>query len=565
MLVNNLWWKYEGSSEWTLKGIDIEVKEGEFLGIMGPTGAGKTTLCMCMQGLIPQRVPGMMKGFVKINEMDSRYVKLSNFAEEIGMIFQDPESQFIMMAVEDEIAIGLESRGMSKRTMRRRIRWAINTVGLDNNFLPKTPAELSGGQKQRVAIASVLALQPRILVLDEPTSDLDPIGKEEIFTLVGKLKKKKSTTIIMVEHESEYLAEYADRIIVLNNGRIEIEGKPKQVFSQIDKLKNIGIRPPQITELLYELKKEDLPLTVNEASNYLRKEIMKDTFKINPKIESVRLPKYKTKKPIIVMKDLHHIYPDGTEALKGINLNIHEGEYVAIIGPNGSGKTTLTKHFDGILKPTSGTVTVKGKDVKESRISELAGEVGYCFQNPDHQLFCQTVEDEVKFAPKALEISEREIKKRANHALKLVGLEKLRNEHPFFLGKGQRQRLAFASVMTLEPNIFIVDEPTTGQDDKMSKEIMSLLDDLNDKGHTIIVITHNMRLVCEHVSRVIVMLDGKVIADGSVSEIFEREKILNKAQLQKPQIMRLAQTLSDFDLPQNVLSIEEMLMSLGKR
>jgi len=556
IVAENLWWQYEGAKDWILKGINLTVKQGEFLGIMGPSGAGKTTLCMCMNGLIPQRARGRYKGCVKIGDLDTIENKMFELAGKVGMVFQDPETQFVMMTVEDEIALGLENLALPREEMRERVRWAMDVVGLSDDFLGKTPLELSGGEKQRIAIASILALKPEILILDEPTSNLDPVGKAEVFSTVEDLKNKFDITIIVVEHEAEKLAEFADRIIVIYNGQIVEEGSPREVFKKVDTLKSLGIRSPQVTEFAQYKKWDDVPITINEAEKKLAEMLKKEQYRIQ-KIE-VKTEGKRSREPIIQAENLHYTYPNGGKALKGVSLTIGKGDYLAIIGPNGSGKTTLAKHFNGILKPTDGKVLVDGSDIKKATITKLASKVGYCFQNPDHQLFCQTVKDEVAFGPLNLGLTKEEVEERVDKALKTVGLEIFGDEHPFFLGKGQRQRLAIASILAMEPEVLIIDEPTTGQDYRMAEEIMCLLDQLNEKGHTVIIITHNMPLVCEHVERVIVMLDGKIIVDGPPAEIFTREDVLREAHLYPPQITQLAKKLAKFGVPGNVLTVEQM-------
>jgi len=245
--VEDLWWKYEGSDDWVLKGINLKVEKGEFLAITGPSGAGKTTLCMCLNGLIPHSNPGIIKGKVTVAGLDVRKYSPSELSEKVGMVFQDPESQFIGMSVEEEVVFGPENQGLAREEIKRRLDWALKAVRMEGT-LSKAPYELSGGQKQRIAIASILVMLPEILILDEPTSELDPIGKAEVFSIISELRKNTNMTIILVEHETEEIAKYADRVILLNEGKIIMDEKPKEFFKQIDKLKRYGVEPPQVTE-----------------------------------------------------------------------------------------------------------------------------------------------------------------------------------------------------------------------------------------------------------------------------------------------------------------------------
>jgi energy-coupling factor transporter ATP-binding protein EcfA2 len=263
-------------------------------------------------------------------------------------------------------------------------------------------------------------------------------------------------------------------------------------------------------------------------------------------------------KKVIEVKDLHFTYPDGTVALKGVNLDIYENEFVGIIGQNGSGKTTLVKHFNGLLKPTDGKVVIEGFDTTKSDFKHLAKRVGYVYQNPSYQLFCNSVEKEVAFGPTILEFSKDEIEQRVDDALKRMGLEKKRKEYPFFLSMGERQRLAIASILSTNPSILIVDEPTTGQDIRRAEEIMDLLIELHKDGHTIIVITHDMRIIADHVPRTVVMLDGKILSDGPTRQIFADAKNLLKAFVLPPQVTRLAQKLGNYGIPPDPLTAAEM-------
>lgn len=264
------------------------------------------------------------------------------------------------------------------------------------------------------------------------------------------------------------------------------------------------------------------------------------------------------RKKVVEARDLHFKYPDGTVALKGVNLDIYRNDFVGIIGQNGSGKTTLVKHFNGTLKPTSGTVLIEGLETTKSDFKQLAKRVGYVYQNPSYQLFCNSVEKEVEFGPKILGFSEDETKQRVGNALKRMGLEKKRKEYPFFLSMGERQRLAIASILATNPSIIIVDEPTTGQDIRRAEEIMGLLIELHKEGRTVIVITHDMRIIADHVPKTVVMLDGRILTEGPTRQIFADPKALLKAFVLPPQITRLAQKLGDYGIPPDPLNTAEM-------
>ena len=541
--VRDLWWRYELGQEWALKGIDLTVRRGEFLVIVGPSGAGKSTLCLTLCGMIPHFSRGHYKGEVMINGHETRKMKLSEITRKVGIVFQDPDTQFVTMSVEDEVAFPLENHGVPREEMLERVRRTMEMTRI-LELKDKYPNELSGGQKQRVAIASILALEPEIIILDEPTSDLDPVGKSEVFSMLAELKRT-GRTIILVEHNTEEAAKYADRVILLRDGKIVMEGPPRKVFLEVESIKSAGVYPPQVTELAYHLStrygvRGELPITLEECLEWLRK----INARITTPIKFGPSPRRANGESIISLRDASYSYPDGTAALRDINIEFARGEFAAIIGQNGSGKTTLVKHIVGLLKPSVGEVRIFGKKTSEMSIKEIATKVGYIYQNPDHQLFCQTVYEECAYGLRNLGVPETEIRRRVGEILEKVGLQGLENVDTFLLGKGQRQRLAIASTLVMNPEIIIVDEPTTGQDMVQSTSIMELLRSLHAEGRTIIIVTHNMRLVAEYAERVVVMHAGRVILDGDVRAVFSQVEKLRGALITPPQITQLGQLLS---------------------
>ncbi|MGQ4832720.1 MAG: ABC transporter ATP-binding protein [Candidatus Asgardarchaeia archaeon] len=563
--IENYSWKYEGSKFWALDGINLKIKKGEFVGIIGPSGAGKSTLCLSLNGLIPFRVRGTLKGRVKIFGEPTLKSNIYDLSRKVGMVFQDPETQFVTMSVKDEIVFGMENFGIPPDEMRKRLKWVLDTVRLEGT-LDKAPTELSGGQKQRVAIASVLVLYPEIFVLDEPTSDLDPIGKVEVFETIARIRDEFNTTMIVVEHEIEQISKYADRLILMDQGKILLDAPVDEFFESLDLITSSGESPPQVTEYFYKLRKKKyyegkLPLTLENAVEIAKRTFPKKKINAPELIRDDQFNMEKDETPVLEAINLTHVYPDGTVAVKNVNLKVYRGDMLAIIGQNGSGKTTLVKHFNGLLTPTSGKVFIEGVDTQSDEVINLFSKVGYVFQNPDHQLFCRTVWEEVTFGPRNMGLPEDEIERRGNEVLKLIGLEKYKDEHPFFLGKGQRQRLAVASVLSMKPEILIVDEPMTGQDWRQAFALMELFKKINEETKTtVIIITHNMRLVAEYTKRVVIMAQGRKLFDGSVREAFMREDILKQAFLKPPMITSFATELHDtFGFPKNILSVDEMI------
>jgi energy-coupling factor transport system ATP-binding protein len=484
------------------------------------------------------------------------------------MVFQEPESQLFAMNVEEELSFGPENLGVPPEEIRRRVDWALKVVRMEP-FRHRSPFRLSGGQKQRVAIAAALSMYPDILVLDEPTAGLDPIGKMEVFSVVHDLKKMQNMTVIMVEHESEEIARFSDRIAVMNDGKIVLLGTPRDVYAETETLTKIGLSVPQVCELAERMndgfKRENRYsfMTLQEAEDGIRRDFprlteMKSRATIS-KGETAPSRTGETQGSAVKIEGLHFEYDKGVEILKGIDLTIRKGEFVAIIGQNGSGKTTLVKHFNGLLRPTRGRVLVSGEGTEHRTVAQLSRTVGYLFQNPDHQIFSTSVEDEVAFGPKNLGVSQEEIGRRVTEALELVGLEEYRKTPPSTLGLGQRRKVTLAAIVAMKPDVMVLDEPTTGIDWNGSLQLMDSVTELNKRGHTIITITHSMRVVAQYAHRTVVLSDGQVILDGPTREVFAQPEVLKTTFLAPPQITCLAQ---DLGLDPGTLSVDEFLSAM---
>ncbi|MCL4458930.1 MAG: energy-coupling factor ABC transporter ATP-binding protein [Chloroflexi bacterium] len=542
--VKDLWWKY-ATGDWALSGIDLKVEKGEVLAITGASGAGKTTLCLCLNGLIPHSFQGEFRGEVRVAGLNTKDISPGKLSTQVGFVFQDPESQFLTMSVEDEIVWGIENLGLARSEIERRIDWVTEITRLEG-LLTRPPYELSGGQKQRVAIASALAMKPEVLIMDEPTSELDPIGRQEVFAVIAELERQ-GMTIVLVEHHMEEVVKVADRLILIERGRIVRCAAPRPFFADLDFIKSRGVMPPQVTEVCQHLTPGRIALTIEEALP----ELAEIQLKLPGNDHSLK----GFGGPAVAVEEVRFAYPDGFASLRGIDLTIREGEFLAIIGQNGSGKTTLVKHFNGLLKPTKGDILVMSQNTGKRSTAELAKIVGYVFQNPDHQICNETVYKEVCFGPQNLGLSKAEIEGRIDKSLAEVGLVNKKEEHPFFLSKAERQRLAVASVLAMEPPILIIDEPTTGQDARQSREIMELVRHLRDTGRTIVVITHDMKLVAEYCQRTVVMANGRILLDGATRQVFSAIDTLKQAYIEPPQVTLLGQALG---FP-GILTVEEFL------
>lgn len=532
---------YSGAGRKALDGLNLAIRAGEFTAIVGASGAGKSTFCYCCNGLIPHFVRGRLDGEVRVFGRSTGSSKINQLAQDVGLVFQDFEAQLFSTSVELEVAFGPENFALPREEIRRRVRESLATVGL-TGLERREPATLSGGQKQRLAIASVLAMEPRVIVMDEPTTDLDPVGKEGVFRVARLLRERAEFTMVVAEHETEELAG-ADRVVVLDGGRIVADGPPQAVLSRADWLEALGVQPLGAAQVLARLG-EPVALTVEEAAARLAGR----GYRVDPAAaarqdaaKAARAASYG--EVVLEARDLTYTYPNGVPALGGANLAVRRGEFVAVVGQNGSGKTTLVKHFNGLLAPTAGEVTVLGRPTTGQSVLQLGRSVGYVFQNPDHQIFAETVFDEVAFGPRNHGVPPAEVKERVAEALAAVGLAGREREDPFAMTKGERQRVAVASVLATRPHVIVLDEPTTGLDYREQRRMMDLVRRLNEAGHTIIIVTHAMWVVAEYAHRTVVVKDGAIRLDGPTRAVMAREEELLAAGLKPPQVVRLGNCL----------------------
>jgi len=566
--VNDFWWKYRSyvgvENPFTLKGLSFKVDKGEFFGIIGPSGAGKTTLCYALTGVIPhvftvpygrgrEHIKGEIKLFgqtltkvepvtdEKTGKIVDKIVGMKQTAPRVGLLLQDPENQFLRMDLLHEIAFGMELLGLPQSEIDSRIKEALEIVGLGSLWPIADlvhPSELSGGQKQRAAIASFIALRPEVLVLDEPMSDLDPEGKLSIIQAIDNIRNEYDITIIIVEHNPEVIQKYADKVLAINNGKMIAYGTMEEVYSQSTLFDQNGLYASDIARIGWQSGLSyngRVPFTVNEMMQAFDDKKQETLANVEDD------PPNEKAEEIISVKDLDFTYEDGTQALRGVSFAITKGEYVGLIGQNGAGKSTISKIISGLYKKFRGEAKVMGLNLRDKKvIDRIPCYVGYVFQNPDNQIFMRKVYDEVAYGLKNLKTPEQETDQRVKGALKSVGLLAKIDEDPMFLGKGEKRRLTVASILAMNPKIIIVDEPTTGQDFRMSEDIMNLLEELNKAGTTILAITHDMTLVSEHTKRVIVMHNGTVLYDGSTRGFFANEPLLEEAGIIAPLAVRLS-------------------------
>ena len=548
----DLSFRYGGADDYALKKINVRIKEGEFVLVSGPSGGGKSSFCRCINGLIPHFYGGHISGDVTVDGLSILKNTPRVMASIVGMTFQDPENQLTATDVEREIVFGMENLRFDRQLMSKRLEESLDSIGvahLRHRVIP----ELSGGEKQKIAIAAVLSLHPRILVMDEPTSELDPKGAEEVLSVVQRLNDELGLTVILVEHRLERVIHLVDRAVFLHKGEIVCDGPPGEVLSD-GRLVEIGVGVPPLIRLANHLRRsghqiDRIPLTVKEG----RKAFEASFRGVKMLAQGRDLVKEDGARPVIGVQDLWHRYPAGNTALKGVTLSFQAGEMAAVMGRNASGKSTLLRHLNGLLKPTRGEVCVEGVRTREASVAQLARSVGLVFQNPDDHLFADTVEQEIGLTLRNLGWKAAEIERRTSELLRQFDLERCRHRYPRYLSGGEKQRVALAATMAARPRVLALDEPTRGMDHALKRDLMRFLKAYCAEGHTVILVSHDVETVAEHVDRVILMSEGQVVVDGN------RHQVLSEALLFSPQINRLVQSFCSYGVPRDILTLDEAI------
>lgn len=498
--VRDLSWQYEplvdgGKPVDSLKHVSFDIKSGSFVGVIGPTGAGKSTLCMALAGIIPNLADGTMTGLVEVNGMNTSRHSVSALSERIGYVQQDPEAQLFCASVEDEIAFPLENRGIAPDIIDKQIDVMLDLVGM-TGYRKRVPTSLSGGQMQRVAIAAALAAEPDVLILDEPTAALDPEGKQEVFDVLERIRQTRSMTVIMAEQDTEHIAYWADQVLFMVNGELVRNGDASLFVREKGLLESSGVQVA------------DDPLPQVKAVQQGKKH--KKDKKNQPE---------RSKDVVISLDHVSYQYERGgnaSKALDDVTFDIKRGSFIGLIGRNGSGKTTLAKHLNGLIRPTQGTVTVDGLDASKHSVGEMAAHVGFVFQDPDHQIFCSTAKEEIAFGPTALGLDGATVFKRVDEMLTLFDLHRYEDVSPATLGYGERRAVALSSVLAMRTPILVLDEPTAGLDHRLAARFLGTIEKLNQRGVTIVMISHDMRAVYRYCTHVLELEDGKVVQYGPI-------------------------------------------------
>ena len=530
--------QYRVQAEPTVKNINLSIYEGEKVLIVGPSGSGKSTLAHCINGLVPFFYDGIVTGQLNINGNDATKMNIFELSKIVGTVLQDPDSQFIGLTVGEDIAFKLENYCISQDEMIDRVDKSAELVDIKKE-LYSSPYKLSGGQKQRVTLAGVTVDDVKILLFDEPLASLDPATGESAIELIDKMQKQNNKTAIIIEHRLEDVLHCdVDRVIVMDKGEIIADTTIDEIIRK-DILRKVGIREP-------------LYLT---ALRYADCEI-NDTLKLK-NIETLELGEYKEKlkdwyenievyesdenqNPILELDNICFSYNNEKQILKNVSFKINKGDMAAIVGRNGAGKSTISKLVCGFYKPTSGRILFDGKDMVDYTIKERSEKIGFVMQNPNQMISKTMVYDEVAFGLKIRGLSDSEIKERVEETLRICGLYGYRNWPRSALSFGQKKRVTIASILVLNPDMIILDEPTAGQDFKHYTEIMEFLVDLNKKGVTILMVTHDMHLMLEYTNKVIVLSEGEKIADNIPAYILTNKEIIEKANLKETSLHQLA-------------------------
>ncbi len=540
-------YSYAGASSRALDDLSLTIDEGDFLGVIGPSGAGKSTLASLLSGAIPHHFGGRLQGQVSVCGMSTFTAPLTDISLSVGTVLQDIDTQMVASNVEDEMLYGLENFGIDKAEVSARIDEALGLVGIAN-LRHREIATLSGGQKQKVAIAAMVAIRPSVMVLDEPTAALDPVSSESVFEVLRRLNREYGVTVVVIEQKVSLLSKHCGRVAVMANGRMAIEGPVRDVFSKVDELDAVGVECPRVTSLWHNLSSRGLEvgmpaLTLDEGGALIDAALRKvPPAAVVARSCTKRLGgRAPSGERVLDVSHVRFSYGRGMASLCDVNISVRAGEFVAIVGQNGAGKSTLVKLLNGTLKPMAGTVRVAGQDTASCRTSVIARDVSTLFQNPDHQLCKDTVLDEVAFSLELLGVRRDEALARAQEVVDDFGLPA--GQAPFSLSRGQRQIVALASVVVTNPRVLILDEPTSGLDYRECKVVMDAVEGLRKRGCAVVMVCHDMEVVQDYATRLVVMGQGLILADGDPYVLFRDHVLMEEASVSAPQLVQLSQRL----------------------
>ena len=527
--------QYKAQSEPTLKNLNLTIYKGEKVLIVGPSGSGKSTIGQCLNGIIPNIYKGTSSGQFLIQGKEAFDLSIYEKSHLVSTVLQDTDGQFIGLSVAEDLAFALENDMVDLGTMKERVQSWAERLDL-MKLLDHRPQDLSGGQKQRVSLAGVLIDESPILLFDEPLANLDPKSGQDIIDLIDQIHEEQGTTTIIIEHRLEdVLYRPVDRVILINQGQVLFNGSPDELLRTTLLAEN-GIREPLYLTTLRQLGQD-----IDQLEHLDRLEDIELTG-VNRSIPEATFTKTGETEELLKLEQISFAYQENHPILKNISLSIPKGQRLAIVGKNGAGKSTLAKAICGFIT-TEGQYTSRGEDIKQESVKERAERVGYVLQNPNQMISTNMIFDEVALGLRLRGVSEEDIKERVYQVLKTCGLYEFRKWPISALSYGQKKRVTIASILVLGPEILVLDEPTAGQDQRNYTEIMEFLDSLQEKGHTIVMITHDMQLMLDYSDRALVVSDGQILADLSPAELFTHPDILQEANLKETSIFALANRL----------------------
>ncbi len=557
--IKNLTYSYPGASAPTLKDINLEIEKGDFLAIVGNNGCGKSTLCKVMNGLIPHFITGEFQGDVLVGGISTLESDIGTLAQKVGYVYQDFENQIVRPTVLDDASYACMNYGM--KDYKERGMKALELCGLtgrENDYV----FQLSGGQTHLLALAGAVSLGPEVLILDEPIAQLDPRHADLIYEILKDLNENQGKTIIVIEHHTEYIGDYCKNVLLLKDGRVEWKLPAREALSRVEELQASNIFPPQVTLAAYELEKKgkipsarEYPSTVEEGKKAFRRLTFRDQYMEYRIRQKKRETSVEYKHAAVSYRS---VKGEPRKIFEDLNLEISRGEKIALIGSNGAGKSTLMKMMTGLLKPSSGEVLIKDISTRNAKPENLSKYVSLVYQNPEDMFIKDSIENDISFAMKARGIDNWE--ERTSRLLERFRLTELKDRDGRLLSGGQMRRASLAIGIALNPEILLLDEPTANLDIATRKEIMRTLNDMKDITETVMIATHDMQLVCEWAQRIIVLSQGKIIADGTRDQIFGNQEAVKTAGIRPPEIFTMGQVL---DKRAFCYTVDEFLKGFG--
>ncbi|MCJ0814071.1 DUF3744 domain-containing protein [Vibrio vulnificus] len=540
---SNFSFRYESLDKPTLRNINLRIEKGEKIVIIGPSGSGKSTLGQCLNGLIPHAIKGEVSGSLTINGQETATFAMHQFTEQVGTVLQDTDSQFVGLSIGEDIAFALENQLTSNIEMYSLVKATAKMVDLEQ-MLQRSPHDLSGGQKQRVSLAGILVDDVDILLFDEPLAALDPKTGKRTIEIIDELHRKTGKTVVIIEHRLEdVLHRHVNRIILMEGGEIMADTTPDELLAS-PLLAQYGIREPLYLTALKSagchLALDDHPSSLSELPLANYQHAMADWFhQANTTSNHIR------SETLLDVRNLTYSYDGEKNALEGVSFNVQRGEFVSILGKNGSGKSTITKLIMGVIEPDDGTMHLNGQDLSELTIFERSQKVGVVMQNPNHMISHHMIFDEVAFGLRNRGWDEPQVNDKVLEVLELCGLSKYRHWPIEALSYGQKKRVTIASILALEPELLILDEPTAGQDYRNYTSMLSFIEKLNrELGITVVIISHDMHLVLEYTTRSIVIADSQLVADAPMTDVFSNPALLDRANLTTTSLYELATRLN---------------------